>query len=55
MLRSDASARYRAGELVVGRLNVRTLAFNSKNGIGFSEVIMKVCQELGCDVVGLQD
>ena len=54
-LRSGARARFRAGELVVGTFNVRTLAFNGKNGIGHSEVIMKVCQELGCDVVGLQE
>ena len=37
-------ARSRAGELVVGTFNVRTLAFNRRNGIGHSEVILKVCQ-----------
>ena len=36
-LRSCAKARFRAGELVVGTFNVRTLAFNGKNGIGHSE------------------
>ena len=35
--------------------NVRTLAFNSKNGIGHSHVTMKVCQELRRYVVGLQE
>ena len=35
--------------------NVRTLAFDGKNGIGHSEVILKLCQELGCDVIGLQE
>ena len=40
----DAKARSRAGELVVGTFNVRTLAFNRRNGIGHSEVILKVCQ-----------
>ena len=54
-LRVEAKARSRAGELVVGTFNVRTLAFNGKNGIGHSEVILKVCQELGCDVIGLQE
>ena len=39
----------------MGTFNVRTLAFNAKNGIGHSEVILKVCQELGCDVIGLQE
>ena len=42
-LRVEAKARSRAGELVVGTFNVRTLAFNGKNGIGHSEVILKVC------------
>ena len=39
----------------MGTFNVRTLAFNGKNGIGHSEVTMKVCLELGCDVIGLQE
>ena len=40
----------------MGTFNVRTLAFNGKKGIGHREAIMKVCrQELGCDVVGLQE
>ena len=54
-LRVEAKPRSRAGEVVVGTFNVRTLAFNGKNGIGHSEVTMKVCQELGCDVIGLQE
>ena len=51
-LRVEAKARSRAGELA---FNVRTLAFNGKNGIGYSEVILKVCQKLGCDVIGVQE
>ena len=39
----------------MGTFNVRTLAFNGKNGIGHSEVTMKVCHELGCDVIGLHE
>ena len=54
-LRVEAKPRSRAGEVVVGTFNVRTLAFNGKNGIGHSEVTMKVCHELGCDVIGLQE
>ena len=41
--------------LVVGTFNVRMFDFNSKNGIGHNEVILKVCQEVGCDVIGLQE
>ena len=54
-LRVEAKARSRAGELVVGTFNVRTLASNGKNGIGHSVVILKVFQEIGCDVIGLQE
>ena len=54
-LRVEAKPRSRAGEVVVGTFNVRTLAFNGKNGIGHSEVILRVCQELGCDVIGLEE
>ena len=54
-LRVETKARSRAEELVVGIFDVRTLAFNGKNGIGYSEVILKVWQELGCNVIGLQE
>ena len=39
----------------MGTFIVLALAFNGKNSIGHSEVILKVCQELGCDVIGLQE
>ena len=35
----------------MGTFNVRTLAFNGMNGIRHSEVVLKVCQEPGCDVI----
>ena len=54
-LRVEAKARSRAEELVVGTVNVRTLTGNGKNGIGYSEVILKVWQELGCNVIGFQE
>ena len=54
-LRVEAKARSRAGELVVGTFNIRALALNGKNGIGHSEIILTVCQELGCDDIGLQE
>ena len=54
-IRTDARARSRAGDLVVGTYNVQTLAFKGTNGIGHAEVIMKTCQDTGCDVIGLQE
>ena len=35
--------------------NVRTLAFKGKNGIGHAEVILKTCEDAGCDIIGLQE
>ena len=52
---TDARARSRVGELVVGTFNVRTLAFKGSNGIGHAEVILKTCEEAGCDIIGLQE
>ena len=54
-LRSGVGARFRATELLVGTFDDRTFAFNGTNGIDYSEAILKVCQELGCDVVSLQE
>ena len=54
-IRTDARARSRAGDLVVGTYNVRTLAFKGTNGIGHAEVILKTCEDAGCDVIGLQE
>lgn len=54
-LRSGARARSRAAALVVGIFNVHALAFNSKNGIGHSAVIIEFFLELDCSVVGLHD
>ena len=54
-IRTDARARSRAGELVVGTYNVRTLAFQGTNGIGHARVIMKTCEDAGCDVIGFRE
>ena len=54
-IRTDARARSRAGEVVVGTCNVRTLAFKGTNGIGHAEVILKTCEDAGCDSIGLQE
>ena len=40
-IRTDVMARSRAGELVVGTHNVRTLAFKGTNGIGHAEGILQ--------------
>ena len=53
--RTDARARSRARELVVGTYNVRTLAFKGTNGIGHAEVKLKTCEDAGCDIIGLQE
>lgn len=39
----------------MGTFNNRTYGFNGKSGIGHYEVILKVCQELLCDVIGLKE
>ena len=54
-IRTGARARSRAGELVLGAFNVHTLAFKGTNGIGHAEVILKTCEDAGCDVIGLQE
>ena len=39
----------------MGTYNVRTLAFKGTNGIGHAEVILKTCEDAGCDIIGLQE
>ena len=51
----SARARSRAGELVLGTYNVRTLAFKGTNSIGHTELILKTCEDTGCDIKGLQE
>ena len=45
------ATRSRAGELVVGTFNVRTLAFKRMNGIGHAEVILEICEDADCDII----
>ena len=54
-IRTYARVPPSAGELVVGSYNIRTLAFMGTNGIGRAEVILKTCEDAGCDVIGLQE
>ena len=39
----------------MGKYNVRTLAFKDTNGIGHAEVILKTCEDAGCDIIRLQE
>ena len=41
-----------SGELVVGTYNVCTLPFKGTNGMGHAEVILKTCEDAGCDIIG---
>ena len=51
-IRTGARARSRAGELVVGTYNVRTLAFKGTNGIGHA-VILQTCEDADFDIIEL--
>lgn len=52
-LHVDATAG--SDELVPHTFTSHTLAFKVRNGIGHREVFHQICQELGCDVIGLQE
>ena len=54
-MRRAARLKTRVSELVVGTFNVRTQAFNGKNGLAHAEEILEVCRQKGCDIVGLQE
>ena len=54
-IRTGARARSRAGELVLGTHNARTLVFKGTNGTGHAEVILKTCEDAGCDIIGLHE
>lgn len=41
--RADVGARSRAKELIVCTLNVRTVTFKHKNGIGHGDVVLTFC------------
>ncbi|CAM9752224.1 unnamed protein product, partial [Pylaiella littoralis] len=54
--RAEMRTKARAGELVVGSFNVRTLAYKGANGIGHnSNTVLQLCGSSDCDVVGLQE
>ena len=39
----------------MGTFNVRTLAFNGKNGLDHAEKVLEVCRQKGCYIVELQE
>ena len=39
----------------MGTYNVRSLVFKGTNVIGYAEVILKTCEDAGCDIMGLQE
>ena len=49
----EAKARSRNSELQVATYNVRTLSLTGKHGAGHAEVVLRKCQTVGCDVIGL--
>ena len=52
---TGARARSRAGELVVGTYNVRTLTFKGTNGIGHAEMVLETCEDAGGYITGLKE
>ena len=50
-----ARARSRLEELTFDTFNVRIAAFNSVNGIGHIDTLLRPCAAKGCDVIGLQE
>lgn len=52
---ANARVLSRAGELIVGKFIVRTLAFKGANGIGHAEAGLMGYQVLDGDATGLQE
>ena len=52
---SNDRERARRRELVIATHNVRTMAVDGKHGVGRAAEVLDVCQEMGCDVIGLQE
>ena len=42
-------------ELVIATHNVRTMAVDGKHGVGRAAKVFDVYQEMGCDIIGLQE
>ena len=52
---SNDRDRARRRELVIATHNVRTMAVDGKHGVGRAAEVLDVYQEVGCDIIGLQE
>ena len=52
---SNYRDRARRRELVIATHNVRTMAVDGKHGVGRAAEVLDVYQEMGCDIIGLQE
>ena len=52
---SNDRDRARRRELVIATHNVRTMAVDGKHGVGTAAEVLDVYQEMGCDIIGLQE
>ena len=52
---SNDRDRARRRELVIATHNVRTMAVDGKHGMGRAAEVLDVYQEMGCDIIGLQE
>ena len=52
---SNDRDRARRSELVIATHNVRTMAVDGKHGVGRAAEFLDVYQEMGCDIIGLQE
>ena len=52
---SNDRGRARRRELVIATHNVRTMAVDGKHGVGRAAEVLDVYQEMGCDIIDLQE
>ena len=52
---SNDRDRARRRELVIATHNVRTMAVDGKHGVGRAAEVLDVYQQMGCDIIGLQE
>ena len=52
---SNDRGRARRRKLVIATHNVRTMAVDGKHGVGKAAGVLDVYQEMGCDIIGLQE
>ena len=52
---SNDRGRVRRRELVIATHNVRTMAVDGKHGVGRAAEVLDVYQEMGCDIIGLEE